>query len=143
MNVEPHDGRSLERRRRTAGPRPRSERGSGLITSVVGTFLVLATIFVAVEVLVTMYRRTVVTGVADDLARRLARNGSLDPTTEATLAAADLGPGVRMRAYGDGDDIVVTVSARGPGIGPLAALQPFSTIERTVRARRQEFREAT
>ena len=101
----------------------------------------LATIFVAVEVLVTMYRRTVVTGVADDLARRLARNESLDLTTEANRAASELGPGVRMRAYGDGDDVIVTVSARGPGIGPFAALEPFRTIERTARARRQEFRE--
>ena len=120
----------------------RNERGSGLITSIAGTFLVLATIFVAVEVLVTMHRRTIVTGVADDLARRLARNASLDPVREATIAAANLGPGVRMRAYGEGGDVVVTVSARGPGIGRLDVLRPFSTIERTVRAHRQEFKEA-
>ncbi len=128
---------------RGALPPTDRERASGLITSIVGTFLVLATIFVAVEVLVTMYRRTVVTGVADDLARRLARNDSLDPGAEATRAAADLGPGVRMRAYGDGPDIVVNVTARGPGIGPLAALESFSKIDRTVRVRRQEFREPT
>lgn len=120
----------------------RSERGSGLITSVIGTFLVLATVFVSVEVLVTMYRRTVVTGVADDLARRLARSDSLDPVREARVAAAGLGSGVRMRAYEDGGDIVVTVSARGPGIGPLAVLKPFGTIERTVRAHREQFHEA-
>lgn len=120
----------------------RSERGSGLITSIIGTFLVLATVFVSVEVLVTMYRRTVVTGVADDLARRLARNAALDPENEARIAAAGLGPGVRMRAYTNGEDIVVTVSARGPGIGPLAALKPFGAIERVVRAHREQFREA-
>lgn len=120
----------------------RSERGSGLITSTIGMFLVLATVFVSVEVLVTMYRRTVVTGVADDLARRLARNAALDPEKEARVAATGLGPGVRMRAYANGDDIVVTVSARGPGIGPLAALKPFGAIERVVRAHREQFREA-
>lgn len=120
----------------------RREPGSGLITSIIGTFLVLATVFVSVEVLVTMYRRTVVTGVADDLARRLARNAELDPENEARIAAAGLGPGVRMRAYENGASIVVTVSARGPGIGPLAALKPFGTIERVVRAHREQFREA-
>jgi hypothetical protein len=123
-------------------PEQRRERGSGLITSVIGTFLVLATVFVSVEVLVTMYRRTVLTGVADDLARRLARNGGLDPDKEARIAAAGLGPGVRMRAYANGEDIVVTASARGPGIGPLAALKPFGTIERVARAHREQFRVA-
>lgn len=120
----------------------RRESGSGLITSIIGTFLVLATVFVSIEVLVTMYRRTVVTGVADDLARRLARNAALDPENEARVAEAGLGTGVRMRAYESGTDIIVTVSARGPGIGPLAALKPFGTIERVVRAHREQFREA-
>lgn len=120
----------------------RDERGSGLITSIIGTFLVLATVFVSIEVLVTMYRRTVVTGVADDLARRLARDDALDPGNEARIAAAALGPGVRMRAYESGEDIIVTVSARGPGVGPLSALKPFGTIERVVRAHREHFREA-
>ena len=123
-------------------PGQRRERGSGLITSIIGTFLVLATVFVSVEVLITMYRRTIVTGVADDLARRLARDAALDPETEAGVAAAGLGPGVRMRAYESGTDIVVTVSARGPGIGPLASLKPFGMIERVVRAHRERFREA-
>ncbi len=123
-------------------PEQRGERGSGLITSIIGTFLVLATVFVSVEVLVTMYRRTVVTGVADDLARRLARNAALDPDNEARIASERLGPGVRMRAYETGGDIVVTVSARGPGIGPLAALKPFGTIERVARAHREQFRAA-
>lgn len=123
-------------------PEQRRERGSGLITSIIGTFLVLATVFVSVEVLVTMHRRTVVTGVADDLARRLARNAKLDPDNEARIAAAGLGPGVRMRAYENGPDMIVTVSARGPGIGPLASLKPFRTIERTARAHREQFRGA-
>lgn len=120
----------------------RDERGSGLITSIIGTFLVLATVFVSVEVLITMHRRTVVTGVADDLARRLARNSSLDRDREARRAAAELGPGVRMRAYDSGGDVVVTVKARGPGIGPLNAIASFGSIERTVRAHREEFRRA-
>ena len=117
----------------------RDERGSGLITSILGTFLVLATMFVSVELLLTMHRRTIVTGLASDLARRLARDPTLDADREAAAIATDLGPGVRIVTSDDGDDIVVTVSARGPAIAPLRALAPFARIERTARSHREAF----
>lgn len=119
--------------------RGRDERGSGLITSTIGTFLVLATMFLSVELLVTIHRRTMVTGLASDLARRLARDPTLNADHEAAAMASDLGPGVRVVTSDDGDDIVVTVSARGPAIAPLRAIAPFARIERTARSHREAF----
>jgi hypothetical protein len=115
------------------------EDGSGLIPSILGTFLVLATVFVSVEVLVTLHRRTIVTGVASDLARRLARDDSLDREREASEVARGLGPGARVVAVEDGDDIVVTVTAKGPAIAPLGVLAPLTRINRTVRSHRETF----
>ena len=118
----------------------RPERGAGLITTVLGTFFVLATVFASVEMLVSMHRRTVVTGVADDLAHRLARDVGLDSNGEASAAAAGLGPGVRMTASVVGDDVAVTVVARGPRLLRFGPFAKFSRIERTVTARREVFK---
>jgi hypothetical protein len=115
------------------------EGGSGLITSILGTFLVLATVFLSIEVLVTLHRRTVVTGVASDLARRLARDDSLDRDREAIDVARGLGPGARVVATEDGDDIVITVTARGPTIARLGVLSRLTRITRTVRSHRETF----
>ncbi len=120
-------------------PRPTGEHGASLITSILGTFFVLATVFAGVETLVTMHRRTIVTGVADDLARRLARDETLDPASEATASAGALGRGVTMQATNRGDDIVVTVSARGPGLLRFGPFKAFNRIRRTVTARREVF----
>ncbi len=118
---------------------PSHENGSGLITSILGTFLVLATVFVSVEVLVTLHRRTIVTGLASDLARRLARDESLDRDRESAYVARGLGPGAGVMAIYDGDDVVVTITAKGPGIAPLGVLKPLTRIRRTVRAHREAF----
>jgi hypothetical protein len=118
---------------------PSREAGAGLITSILGTFLVLVTVFVSVEVLVTLHRRTIVTGVASDLARRLARDDSLDRDRESAEVAQGLGPGARVLALDDGDDVVVTISARGPGIAPLGVLRKLTQIKRTVRSHREAF----
>lgn len=130
----------MDNQRATVRKRVEADRGAGLITSILGTFFVLATVYACVDVLVTMHRRTVVTAVADDLARRLARDTGLDPSTEATMSARSLGPGVRMTAIASGDDVVVAVSARGPRLLPFEPFERFSRIERTMRARRELFR---
>lgn len=135
--LSPAPPASLPTRR---GDRPKAEeRGSGLITSIVGVVLVLITVFVAVEALVVMQRRTVITGLADDLARRLARDSMLDARAEATAITASLGKGVTVVSAMDGDDVVVTITASGPGLVPLGILGAFEHIERTTRARIERF----
>lgn len=120
--------------------RPADERGASLITSILGTLLLFATVFACVELLVTMHRRTVVTGVADDLARRLARQ----PNTLASAsgmeaaareAASSLGSGVTMTADIVADEVTVNVTANGPGLLNWSAIADFTKINRTVRAR--------
>jgi Flp pilus assembly protein TadG len=124
--------------------RPADERGASLITSILGTLLLFATVFVCVELLVTMHRRTVLTGVADDLAQRLARRPELvsNPAAlneAAKSAAASLGSGVTMYATLEGGDannvVAVQVIARGPGLLGWSAIEEFTQIDRTVSAR--------
>ncbi len=102
--------------------------------------MVLATVFACVEILVTMQRRTVVTAVADDLARRLARDSSLDPSSEATASSQGLGRGVTITAHSSGDDVVVAVTAKGPRLLRFGPFARFGRIERTARAHRERFR---
>ena len=102
--------------------------------------MVLATVFASVEILVTMHRRTVVTAVADDLARRLARDSSLNPASEATSSAKGLGRGVTVTAESSGDDVVVAVTARGPRLLRFGPFARFGRIDRTARAHRERFR---
>jgi Flp pilus assembly protein TadG len=124
--------------------RPADERGASLITSILGTLLLFATVFVCVELLVTMHRRTVLTGVADDLAHRLARQPKTlsDPVAMDQLSsstAAALGSGVTMTAVivgdGPGDVVTVRVIGRGPRLLGWSAIEEFTKIDRTVSAR--------
>lgn len=136
-------------------PAPGSvDAGTGLIGSVAGLLVVLALLLLAVQTLVGLYARSVVTDAAHEGARAVAgaRVDHGDPVAE-TNAREQAEAKVRslLGRFGDRveldwsdstpDTVALTVRARPPGFlwdalrGPGTAL-----VERTARARVEELR---
>ncbi len=132
----------------------RGDHGAGLIGTVAGLLVFLALMLFAVQTLIGLYTRSVVTDAAYEGARMVAgaRVDHTDPGAEgaARVAAEDT---VRhlLGRFGDrveldwssstADEVALTVKARPPGFlwtalrGPGAAL-----IDRTVRVRVEQVR---
>jgi len=141
----------------TSDPRPgraRGEEGAGLIASLAGLLAFLALLLFAVQTLVALHTRSVVTDAAYEGARAVAgaRVDHTDPTAVA-MAEADASARVRslLGRFGDkvqfdwsastADTVSLTVRARPPGFlwaalrGPGAAI-----VDRTVHVRVEEMR---
>ena len=137
---------------RHPGPsgRGRPDRGAGLIGVIAGVTVFLAFLLFAVQLLISLYATSSVTDAAWDGARQVA-GARIDHGDPSTLAAAEAGAEVRMRAelgrfaervevdWTGTDAEYVSVRVRGttprfglPGLsGPLG----FDVIDRTVRVR--------
>ena len=135
-----------------ARPRARGQEGAGLIGSLAGLLVFLAFLLFAVQTLVALHTRSVVTDAAFEGARSVAgaRVDHSDPAS-VTAAQADATGLVRrlLGRFGDrveidwsgttAESISLTVRARPPGFlwtalrGPGAAL-----IDRTVHVRVEE-----
>ena len=132
--------------------RARGEDGTGLIASLAGLLVFLAFLLFAVQTLVALHTRSVVTDAAYEGARAVA-GARVDHTDPASVAAAQADATELVRRllgrFGDrveidwsgttADSISLTVRARPPGFlwaalrGPGAAL-----IDRTVHVRVEE-----
>lgn len=126
--------------------RPR-DRGAGLFSAAFGLVIFLAFLMLAVQVLVSLYATSVVTGAAYDAARYAARTGDAG-TAEARFArsvgGADVSASISVIDGANGpDQVVVTVTGKAPTFlaGRFAANLPFGTIDRTIRIRGESFRE--
>ena len=139
---------------RPSGRRARGEEGTGLIASLAGLLAFLALLLFAVQTLVALHTRSVVTDAAYEGARAVAgaRVDHTDPVAvaEAQADASEkvrrllgrFGEKVELDWSGTTDETVsLTVRARPPGFlwaalrGPGAAL-----VDRTVHVRVEELR---
>jgi len=138
------------RRRRRA----RGDGGTGLIASMAGLLAFLALLLFAVQTLVALHTRSVVTDAAYEGARAVA-GARVDHTDPVAVAAAQADASATVRRllgrFGETveldwsgttpDAVSLTVRARPPGFlwaalrGPGAAL-----VDRTVRVRVEELR---
>ena len=134
--------------------RGRGDGGTGLIATIGGLLVFLALLLFAVQTLVGLHTRSVVTDAAYEGARAVA-GARVDHTDAGAVAAAQADASVRVRSllgrFGDtveldwsgttSDTVSLTVRARPPGFlwaalrGPGAAL-----IDRTVHVRVEELR---
>lgn len=120
-----------------------SETGAGLISTTIGTLMLMLLLGSALHVLLALHTRTLVGAAAWDAARARAGKhpateaeardrvnsmiGGLHPTTEFDETTAD--------------EIVVTVTAESPGILPgVTSLDGLRSVKRTVHIRRERFR---
>lgn len=137
-----------------ATPRCRGDGGAGLIASLAGLLVFLALMLLAVQTLVALHTRSVVTDAAYEGARTVAgaRVDHADPTAVAG-AQADAEAKVRalLGRFGDrveldwsgttADQVALTVRARPPGFLWAALRGPGSAIvDRTVHVRVEEVR---
>lgn len=126
----------------------RTERGSGLLGTVMGFTVFMLLLLAAVQVLFNLYATTVVTGAAFDAARLVAGHDSVADRCGATPAASaamrrrlggylDRGTLALSWACGDPDTVSVTVEAEHPTILPsrLAGLTGLGRLQRTIEVR--------
>lgn len=125
----------------------KGEGGVGLLSTVVGVFVFLLLLLVAVQVLYNLYATSAVTAATYDGARLAAgADAGGEPRARAEAEAhvrSVLGGYGRDRIELEwqddpaGRDVVLTVVARNPSFLPSALRAPlgFDRIERTVRVR--------
>ncbi len=123
-------------------PRHR-EDGAGLISTSIGTLMLMLLLGSALHVLLALHTRTLVGAAAWDAAR--ARAGK-HPATKSEARArvnAMLGGLHPTTEFDDtnADEIVVTVTAKSPGMLPgVTSLDGLRLVKRTVHIRREKFR---
>ena len=121
----------------------RAELGSGLLSASIGIAMLLGLLMFSLHVLLALHTRSVVTAVAWDAARSVARDGGPD-TGEAQTRAVQLLSGLRPHLSWDDstpDTVVLTVSVTSPGLVPgITSLDSLRQIQRTVRVRREGWR---
>lgn len=147
--MSPADGQAARPQARTG-----DDAGTGLIGTISGFLVFLALMLFAVQTLLGLYTRSVVTDAAHEGARRVAgaRVDQTDPAAQAwarTVAEAEVrrmlgrfGDGVQLDWSASTDDsVALRVQAQPPGFlwdalrGPGSAL-----VDRTVRVRIEETR---
>jgi hypothetical protein len=138
---------SIRRSARSAADPSRDQRGTGVISSIFGLFVVLLLMLLAVQVVYDLYATSAVTAAAYDAARVVAgADGGADATS-----AAEAGARQALGRYGDrlqftwtldGDVVVLHVVARNPSFLPAAVRRPLGVdaVDRTVRLRTERFR---
>lgn len=131
-------------------PRRREERGSGIVGTVLGTGVFLAMLLFAVQILVGLYYRSVVTAATYDAATAVAGadaadrgRAEADATRNARKLLGGYGRDVDFDWTGSTDDlVVVTATAPRPTFLPEALTGPagLGDFERTVEVRREKLR---
>lgn len=125
--------------------RQRDERGSGLVSTTLGTVAFVGFLLLATQVLVGLYTTSVVTSVAWDNARRVAASNA----DAATIAAANADIQTRLSALHDvqidwqSDDtgaVGLHVRARRPMFLPglVTSAANVRVVDRTVWVRHEE-----
>lgn len=135
-------------------PRAAGEGGAGLIATISGLLVFLALLLLAVQTLVALHTRSVVTDAAYEGARAVA-GARVDHTDPAAVADAQAAAEVKVRSllgrFGDRvaldwsgtttESVALTVRARPPGFLWTALRGAGSAIvERTVHVRVEELR---
>ena len=128
--------------------RPGGERGAGVIGTVLGAGVFLLLLLFAVQVLLGLYTRSVVTAAAYDAAKAVAGADAGAGRSMVAMADAEANALSQLGAYGRrvtfswevcGD--VVRLTARGPrpSFLPVALTGPAGSgpIERTVHVRKE------
>jgi hypothetical protein len=128
----------------------RGETGAGILGAVVGVTMFLVLLLFAVQVLVGLYAKSVVTAVTYDAAKNLA--GTDQGDTAARRAAAEDTARRQLGRMGqhttfdwrgtDPDTVRLTVRARRPTVVPRSLVDSsvLGTIERTVQVRMERVR---
>jgi Flp pilus assembly protein TadG len=123
------------------------DRGAGLFSAAFGLVIFLAFLMLAVQVLVSLYATSVVTGAAYDAGRYAARTGDAGAAQARfarSVGGADVAASISIVNGTNGpDQVIVTISGKAPTFlaGRFAADLPFGTIDRTIRIRGESFRE--
>ncbi len=130
---------------------PIAERGAGLVATLVGALVFLLCLLFAVQVLVGLYARSVVTAAAYDAARAVAGGGAFGDAggQDATVAAAEATARSDLGAIGsrvdfnwqevDANRVELEVRVAVPQFVPVR-LAPLMVIDRTVIVRTETFR---
>jgi hypothetical protein len=138
---------SIRRSARSAADRSRTQRGTGVISSIFGLFAVLVLLLLAVQVVYDLYATSAVTAAAYDAARVVAgADGG-----PGAIAGAEDGARQALGRYGerlefswtvDGDVVQLHVVAKNPGFLPAAMRRPLGVdaVDRTVRLRTERLR---
>jgi Flp pilus assembly protein TadG len=128
-----------------------AERGAGLVATLFGGLVFLLLLLFAVQVLVGLYVRSVVTAAAYDAALAVAGGGAHGDAggQEANVAAAEATARSRLGGIGarmaftwqevSSDRVVVEVHVVAPEFLPLH-LAPLAVVDRTVIVRTERFR---
>lgn len=122
-------------------PARNNERGSGLISTSLGVVMLMLLLLFSLHVLLALHTRTVVGAAAWDVAQAAASpdGGKVDAQERVDNLIGGLNPTVKVST--GGDVIVVTVSAKSPGLLPgVTSLNSLRKVTRTVRVRREVFR---
>lgn len=138
---------STRRSARSAAERARSERGTGVISSIFGLLVVLVLLLFAVQVIYDLYATSAVTAAAYDAARVVAgSDGGAGATATAEARARDAlgryGSRVSFAWSVDADVVRLHVVARNPGFLPASLRRPLGVdaVDRTVRVRTERLR---
>lgn len=131
----------------TRSVRSAAEAGTGVISSVVGLFIVLLLLLLAVQVTYDLFATSALTASAYDAARVVAGSDG-GPTAvaaaedDARRALGRYGARVAFTWTVSGDVVQLRVVARNPGFLPSSVRRPLGvdTVDRTVRLRVERFR---
>lgn len=128
----------------------RDERGAGILSTVLGAGVFLLLLLFAVQVLVGLYTRSVVTAATYDAAKAVA--GADAGSSAAARLDAERNAQAQLGAYGRevvfdwaaSTDVVVVLTARGPrpSFLPAALTGPvgLGDVVRTVTVRKEALR---
>ena len=125
----------------------RRQRGTGVISSVFGLFVVLVLLLSAVQVVYDLYATSAVTAATYDAARVVAGSDG----GQAATSAAEEGARRALGRYGqrlrftwtiDDDVVRLHVVAQNPSFLPAALRRPLGvdSVDRTVRLRAERVR---
>lgn len=128
--------------------RPRNERGSGLLGTSLGVVVFLSLVMFSTQVLLGLWRRSVVTAVATDAAADIARLPSSAASSQrrAVLddAKASLGPtgdAMTLDEISAPTDDLVRLRVVTPPMsslpGPLARLTGVGVVDRVISVHRE------
>ncbi len=119
------------------------EHGSGLISTSLGTLVLMSLLLFSLHVLLALHTRTVVGAAAWDAARAMSiENGASNTQAEERVRGLIGGLKPRIAFAGTNDEVVVvTVTAKSPGFMPgVTKLTGLRTVTRTATIRREGFR---